>query len=112
MYLIVDKTFYKISQVEELLGIPQTTLRFWETQFTILKPRRTEKGTRYYTPEDLDKIRMIQYLVKERGLKIEKAQEIIKHNHTGVTKRYQAMQRLQEVRKRLTELLAAIDRRN
>ncbi|MCC8119098.1 MAG: MerR family transcriptional regulator [Bacteroidales bacterium] len=108
----MDKTFYKISQVEELLGIPQTTLRFWETQFTILKPRRTEKGTRYYTPEDLDKIRMIQYLVKERGLKIEKAQEIIKHNHTGVTKRYQAMQRLQEVRKRLTELLAAIDRRN
>ncbi len=98
--------------MEELLGIPQTTLRFWETQFTILKPRRTEKGTRYYTPEDLDKIRMIQYLVKERGLKIEKAQEIIKHNHTGVTKRYQAMQRLQEVRKRLTELLAAIDRRN
>lgn len=84
----MDKTFYKISQVEELLGIPQTTLRFWESQFTILKPRRTEKGTRFYTPEDLDKIRMIQYLVKERGLKIEKAQEIIKHNHTGVTKRY------------------------
>ncbi len=110
--MFMDKKFYKISQVSDLLGISQSTLRFWESQFTILKPRRTEKGTRYYTPDDLEKIRMIRYLVKDRGFKIEKAQEMIKHNHSGVTKHYQAMQRLQEVRQHLTELLAAIDRRN
>lgn len=108
----MDKKFYKISQVEELLGIPQSTLRFWETQFSILKPRRSEKGTRTYTAEDLDKIRMIKYLIKERGFKIEKAQEIIKHNHSGVTKRYEAMMRLKDIREELTKLLRAIDGRN
>lgn len=107
----MDKKFYKISQVSELLSVPQSTLRFWETQFNILRPKRSEKGTRFYTPEDLEKIRMIQYLIKDRGFKIEKAQEIIKHNHSGVTKRYQAMKRLQEVREQLLALLASIDRR-
>ncbi len=95
-----------------MLGLNQSTLRFWEAQFTILKPHRTEKGTRYYTPEDVDKIRMIHYLVKERGLRIEKAQEIIKHNHSGVSKKFQAMERLQSIRQRLTDLLAVIDARN
>ena len=47
----IDKRFYKIKEVSELLDLPASTLRFWETQFTILKPRRNDGGTRFYTPE-------------------------------------------------------------
>lgn len=105
----IEKKFFKISEVSELLGIPQPTLRFWETQFTILKPRRNDKGTRFYSPEDIEKIKMVRYLVKERGLKIEKAQEMIAHNRSGVSRHYQAIEKLKKIRADLVRLLQAID---
>lgn len=104
-----DKKYYKISQVSEILGIPQSTLRYWEDRFTIIKPRRTEGGTRYYSPADIEKIRMVYYLVKERGIKLDAAQEMIRHNHSGVSKRFEAVERLKSIRAQLTRLLAAID---
>ena len=62
----IDKKFYKIGEVAELTGLPVSTLRFWEQQFTIIKPRRNDRGTRFYTPDDVERIRMIHYLVKHR----------------------------------------------
>ncbi len=105
----IEKKYFKISEVSELLGISQPTLRFWEQQFTIIKPRRNDKGTRFYTNEDIEKIKMVRYLVKERGLKLEKAQEIITHNRSGVSRHYQAIERLKTIRADLVRLLQAID---
>ena len=79
----LDKKFYKISEVAEILGIPASTLRFWEKSFTVIKPKRNSHGTRFYTPADLEKISMIHYLVKEKGLKLEAAQEQIRSNPPG-----------------------------
>ena len=50
----LNKKFYKIGDVSEILGIPESTLRYWETQFTIIKPRRNKKNIRYYTPHDIE----------------------------------------------------------
>ena len=50
----------------EILGIPASTLRFWEKEFTIIKPKRNSKNTRFYTPEDVETIKMVYYLVKEK----------------------------------------------
>ena len=105
----LDKKYYKISQVADILGIPQSTLRYWEGRFTIIKPRRTDGGTRYYTPADIEKIRMVYYLVKERGIKLDAAQDMIRHNHSGVSKRFEVVERLKSIRMQLTRLLAAID---
>ena len=105
----LDKKYYKISEVSEMLGIPQSTLRYWETQFTILKPKRTGKGTRTYSPNDIEKIKMVKYLVHDRGMKLDKAQEQIRHNHSNITKRYEAVKRLEHMRTELLKLLAALD---
>lgn len=105
----LDKKYYKISQVSEILEIPISTLRYWEDKFTILKPKRTSRGTRLYTATDIEKIRMVHYLVKERGMKIDAAQEVIKHNQTGINKHYQAITRLKEIREDLMKLLGAIN---
>lgn len=105
----IDKKYYKISQVSEILDIPMSTLRYWESQFTIIKPKRTNRGTRLYRSSDIEKIRMVNYLVKERGMKIDAAQEIIRHNHSGVSKQYEAVRRLKEIREELVRLLASID---
>lgn len=107
----LDKKYYKISEVAEILGVAASTLRFWESQFTIIKPRRNDKGTRFYTPRDIETIRMIYFLVKEKGLKLEAAQAQIKHNHSGVSRRFEAIERLRSIRGTLQQMLDALNRR-
>ena len=70
----LNKKYYKISEVAELLQIPASTLRFWEKQFTVIHPKRNDKGSRFYTPADIEKIRMVHYLVKEKGYKLARCQ--------------------------------------
>jgi len=82
-----DKKYYKIKEVAGMLGLPPSTLRFWESKFTIIKPRRNDKGVRIYTPSDIEKLRMVLYLVKDKGLRIEAAEEQIRHNRTNVSRR-------------------------
>lgn len=105
----LDKKYYKISEVAEIVGLPCSTLRFWESRFTIIKPKRNSGGTRFYTPSDVEKIRMIYYLVKEKGLKLEAAENQIRHNHSGVNRRFEAVERLKSIRAGLVSLLKAFD---
>ena len=62
----MNKTYYSIGEVADFLDIPSSTLRYWETQFTILSPSRTPTGRRRYTASDIEKIRKLYFLVKEK----------------------------------------------
>ena len=104
-----DKKYYKIGDVAEMLGIPMSTLRYWETQFTIIRPRRNAKNIRFYTPRDIETIRMIHYLVKEKGLKLDAAQEQIRTNRDGVDRRFEVVEHLKSIRDRLANLAEAMD---
>lgn len=104
----LTKSYYKIGEVSEILGIPEPTLRYWEKQFSILKPRRSEKGDRRYTPADIEKIRLVRYYVKERGLKIEAAEAAIKANPDRAERRFKALERLKGVKSELEGLLKAL----
>ena len=55
----MNKTYYSIGEVADFLDIPSSTLRYWETQFTILSPSRTPTGRRRYTASDIEKIRKL-----------------------------------------------------
>lgn len=105
----IDKKYYKVSEVAEIVGLPCSTLRFWETKFTIINPRRNKGGQRLYTPSDIEKIRMIYFLVKEKGLKIDAAQDELRRNHSGVSRRYEAINRLRQVRGRLDKMLKSLN---
>ncbi len=104
-----DKKYYRIGDVAQILGIPVTTLRFWESQLTILKPKRNDKGTRFYTPADIETIKKIHYLVKDKGIKLEAAQAQIRANRDGVDKRFEVVDRLKSIRAQLKELQQAFD---
>lgn len=111
-----EKLFYKIRDVSEILGIPQSTLRFWESQFTELSPRRSQSGQRrpgqrYYTPEDLKTLEIIRFLVKERGMKIEAARQQMALNRKNVTRRLEIIRNLKEIRNDLQGLLSALEKR-
>lgn len=106
----IEKKYYRISEVAEITNIPASTLRFWETKFTIIKPYRNAGGTRFYTTADIEKIRMIHFMVKEKGMKLDAAQEQIRKNSSGVSRRYKAVERLREIRGKLNTLLVSLNK--
>lgn len=108
----LTKQFYRIADVAELVGVPQSTLRFWEKEFPELRPRRNGGGTRHYTPRDVELVRLIYFLLKERGLKIDAARDYIRHNRADLDHRHAVVQRLRNVRARLVELLGTFSRRH
>lgn len=105
----LEKKYYRIGDVSELLQLPQSTLRFWESKFSFIRPFRDSKGNRYYTPRDIELLRMIRYLLKERGLKIEAAQTELNRNRAGVERRFAVVERLKGVRNELEKMIRALD---
>lgn len=105
----LSKKYYKISEVAEMLRLPASTLRFWESKFKSINPKRNDKGTRFYTPSDIEKIAMISYLVKERGLHIDAAEQQLKINGEGVRRQYEAIRRLRGIRETLQKMLKALN---
>ena len=106
----LNKKFYRISEVADILEMPASTLRFWEKEFTIIKPKRNSKNTRFYTPEDVETIKMVYYLVKEKGLKLDAAQQQIRVNRHNVSQRSEVINRLKSVRNQLQDMLDAINK--
>ena len=104
----LDKRFYRIGDVAQILQIPASTLRFWEKEFTIIKPHRNAKNIRFYTPKDIETIRMIHYLVKEKGLKLDAAQDQIRRNKDGVSRRFEVVERLRAMKEELRSLERAL----
>ena len=105
----LDKKYYKIGDVAQILGIPESTLRYWETQFTIVKPRRNAKNIRFHTPNDIEIISKIHYLVKEKGLKLDAAQAQLRANRDGVDKRFEVVDRLKDIKAQLQQLQQALN---
>lgn len=104
----LSKKFYKIGDVAEILSLPTSTLRFWEKEFTIIKPKRNSKNIRVYTVKDIETIKMIYFLVKEKGLKLDAAQAMIKRNRDGISKQFEVIERLKQVREQLLQLDASM----
>ena len=106
-----DKKYYKIKDVAEILGIPTSTLRYWESEFPDIRPRRSKSNQRYYTPEAITTLRMINYLVKDKGLRIDAAKEEMKINRKNVSRRLEVIDLLTETRAELKEIQKALLRR-
>ena len=107
----LTKRYYKIKDVAELIGVAQSTLRYWENEFSEISPRRSATNQRYFTPEDIQTLRIIKYLLKEKGLKIEAAKEELRSNKYNITKRFEVVEQLIAVRDDLERLLKALNLR-
>lgn len=105
----LEKKYFRIRDVSEMLGVPNSTLRFWESQFSFIHPMRNEGGNRYYTSRDLELLRMIKFLLKDRGLKIEAARAELQRNRSGIEQRFAVIERLKGVRERLEGIIGALD---
>lgn len=74
----IEKKYYTIGEVSKIINEAPSLIRFWEKEFSLLKPEKTEKGTRKYSVKDIEMIKLIHYLVKEKGFTLQGAEEYIK----------------------------------
>ncbi|MBR5532104.1 MAG: MerR family transcriptional regulator [Bacteroidales bacterium] len=103
------KQFYSISEVAEIVGTNETTLRFWEREFKEIKPRRASRGVRLYSNADLQIVKLIFHLVKEKGLTLEGAKKRLKDNSAKENSTMEVVNRLKEVRAELMAIRNYID---
>ena len=93
--------YYSISEVAEQFGVAESLLRFWETEFPQLKPRKASRNIRQYTKEDIEVVRLIYNLVKVRGLKLSAARNVLAKNKEGIMKVTEVIDRLKVMREEL-----------
>lgn len=74
------EAFRTISEVADMLGVPQHVLRFWETRFSQIKPMKRGGGRRYYRPADVDFLKGIKHLLYDKGYTIKGVQKLLKEN--------------------------------
>lgn len=101
----MEKRFYSISEVADMLNISQSKLRFWEKEFRQLKPHRNEGGTRFYSADDIAVVKQILYLVDTQKLTLDGARKKLSEKKDQVTKQQEIVERLKRVRLDLRGLL-------
>jgi len=79
----LDKLYYKVGEVSSIADVPAYVLRFWETEFTGIKPKRTSSGQRLYRKSDVELILGIKHLLYEKKYTIEGARQHLKSKTAG-----------------------------
>ena len=104
----IEKTYYTIGEVSGMLKVAPSLIRFWEKEIDILKPQKSEKGTRKFSQKDIQNLRLIYHLVKEKGFTLQGANEKLKHE-SKPDDSAQLLDSLKRVREFLVEIKKSID---
>lgn len=103
---MAEKLYYSMGEVAEMFDVRPSLLRHWESQFAVLRPKRNKKGNRLFTPQDVENLKLIYHLVKERGMTLEGAKKALRKapSESGVDRDAELMERLQRIRALLVEV--------
>lgn len=109
----LTKLYYSIGEVADMFEVNTSLIRFWEKEFTQLKPKKNKKGNRLFTVKDIDKLNSIYILVKEQGFtldgaksQLKKGVEIISEEPetTSVIEPEAVIQKLESIKSKLLNL--------
>ena len=104
---MAEKLFYSMGEVAEMFDVNASLIRHWESQFSVIRPKRNKKGNRLFSPQDVENLKLIYHLVKERGMTLEGAKKALKQKPAaegGVQRDAELMERLQRIRALLAEV--------
>lgn len=100
----IEKKYFSIGEVATQLGVTTSLIRFWENEFDIIKPKKNRKGNRQFTREDIENVKLIYHLVKEKGFTLQGAKDMLKNNQSKLQDRLKLIDSLKEIRGFLDEL--------
>ncbi len=99
----IEKLFYPIGEVAKIFDVSVSSIRYWEKEFNILKPKKNKKGNRMFTKKDLDNLKIIYHLTKERGFTLEGAKKKLRDNKADTIDNVEIITHLRNIRKFLVE---------
>ena len=103
--MTTKKIYYSMGEVAEMFDVTPALIRHWESQFDCIKPHRNKKGNRLFTPEDVERLKQIYHLVKERGMTLKGANKVLKRAKSdSVAQEMELLERLQKIRAALVEV--------
>jgi DNA-binding transcriptional MerR regulator len=100
----LTKLYYTIGEVADLLGVNSSMIRFWENEFSSLKPHKNSKGDRRFTKANIEQLQLIQYLLKERGFTLEGAKKELKESKIRQVHKQKTIETLLALKKKLLHL--------
>lgn len=100
----IEKIYYSISEVADIFDVNASLIRYWENEFSILKPKKNKKGNRLFTQKDLDNLFVIYNLVKERGYTLQGAKEYLKSNTQDAEEKAQVIKSLIHIKEYLLKV--------
>ena len=104
------KLYYSVSEVAEMLGVSESLLRFWEKEFPQITPKKAGRGIRQYRKEDIDTLKLIYHLVKERGMTLQGARQRLETNNKSQTdSNFELLERLRAIREELVGMRDALN---
>lgn len=102
--ITLDKQYYSISEVAAMFRVNTSLIRYWENEFDILQPKKNRKGDRLFRQEDIQHLKLIYHLLRERKYTIEGAKQKLKEDKKLAARNFEMVQALLKVRGFLTEL--------
>lgn len=101
----MEKFFYSVGEVAEMLGESTSLVRFWANEFPkFIRPQRNAKGNRLFTKEDVETFKHIHLLVKIEGLTLEGAAKRLKGEKKDVINKARVLETLKDIRQQLQEI--------
>lgn len=100
----IEKLYYSIGEVAEMFNVAPSLIRFWESEFEVIQPKKNRKGNRQFTKEDIENVKLIYHLVKEKGFTLTGAKEMVKNNSIALRNKMEMIDSLKRVRKFLVEM--------
>ena len=105
----ITKLYYSIGEVADMFGVSKSLVRYWETEFSFLNPKKNKKGDRRFTKQNIEQLHIIHTLVKERGFTLEGAKHEIKENKQKLRSKEELLNQLQMMKKSLLEWRKRLD---
>jgi len=99
-----DKLYYSIGEVAKMFNISKSLIRYWESEFEILKPHKNGKGERRFTKKNIEQLNLIYHLVKEKGFTLKGAKAELSTNRTKLQRKQKAIGKLHELRTFLLDI--------
>jgi len=99
-----EKRYYGIGEVATAFGVNTSLIRFWEKEFDIIKPKKNAKGNRKFTPEDINNLKFIYHLVKERGFTLEGAKTHLKEEKKKALSNFEIVSKLEDIKSQLVKI--------
>jgi DNA-binding transcriptional MerR regulator len=103
---VIEKKYFSIGEVAEMLDVATSLIRFWESEFDIIKPKKNRKGNRQFTRDDIENVKLIYHLVKEKGYTLQGAKDLLKNGNDVLKEKIEVIESLKKVKNFLKEIRA------